>query len=194
MAYPSFPLVVASAPRCLELLKQIGLVPAVVRTQNMEALPRADDMPALFSLRRANLRALEAFRHHPNLIIFSADTIVGCGRRILSPVKTIDEAYQSLKLLSGRRHQVYTSLCLILPETGVTRHRTVKTTVTFKRLHASEIELYLESREWEDTCGYTFHGLSGRFIKRLNGSPSNLLGLPLFEAYNLLKTPLGLPG
>ncbi len=188
----AFPLVLASGPKYLPHLKKIGVTPDVVSPDPFLSSPDKLDLPVQFSLRRAGSQAMAAQSLHPNAIIFSANTVIACGRRILSPINSIFDAVPRLILLSGKRHQVYTSLCLILP-TGIKKHRTVKTVITFKKLSENELSDYAAGNEWMNTCGYDPEGFAGHFIKQINGSFSNVQGLPLFETYNLLQNPLGLP-
>lgn len=187
---PPFPFVLAGS-ECFELIKQIGIVPAIVAPQNIINFPNKKDLPASFSLKCAKDKAIAAKYPHPNTLIFAAATVFACGRRILSSVETTQEARKHLELFSGRRHQIYTSLYLITP-VDEEYSRTVKTTITFKNLSQTQIDSYLNSQEWKGTYGYNPQGIGGHFIKQINGSPSNLLGLPLFETYNLLQNPLGL--
>jgi septum formation protein len=98
----------------------------------------------------------------------------------------VDEAAACLRLLSGRAHRVYTSICLITPKDSV-RERLVETRVRFKRLSRDEFERYLASGEWRGKAGgYAIQGLAGTFVVKLVGSYSNVVGLPLYEAATLL--------
>ena len=97
------------------------------------------------------------------------------------------EAHKYLSLLSGRRHRVYTGIALITPE-GKSISRVVATTVIFKRLSAADLESYLSHDEWQGKAGaYAIQGFAARFIKGINGSYSNVVGLPLFETTNMLQ-------
>jgi len=115
-----------------------------------------------------------------------ADTVVACGRRILSKAETLEQARSFLELLSGRRHRVISGLAIVSPE-GKVYKRTVETHVTFKRLSLEDLDLYLASGEWRDKAGaYAIQGLAAKFIRAINGSYSNVVGLPLFETSQLL--------
>ena len=117
-----------------------------------------------------------------------ADTLVACGRRILMKPEDSGQARDFLYLLSGRRHRVHTGICAIGPGL-VVRERLVTTVVQFKRLSEREIEFYIDSGEWNDKSGaYAIQGRAGMFIKSINGSYSNVVGLPLYEAYTLLAS------
>ena len=98
----------------------------------------------------------------------------------------LDEAAQCLRLLSGRNHRGYTSICLVTPKESF-RQRLVETRVRFKRLSEEDIESYLASGEWRGKAGgYAAQGIAGTFIVKLVGSYSNVVGLPLYETMTLL--------
>jgi len=79
--------------------------------------------------------------------------------------------------------------CVCLAKKNLIKVKKVITKVTFKRLNMQEVEEYLLTNEWKDKAGaYAIQGYAEKFIKRINGSYSNVVGLPLFVTYNLLKT------
>src|SRR5512142_2034338 len=97
-----------------------------------------------------------------------------------------NEKAQCLRLLSGRNHRVYTSICLVTPRQSF-RQRIVESRVRFKRLSEEDIEAYLASGEWRGKAGgYAAQGIAGTFIVKLVGSYSNVVGLPLYETMQLL--------
>jgi septum formation protein len=118
--------------------------------------------------------------------ILAADTVVAAGRRILPKAEMLDEAAQCLRLLSGRNHKVYTSVCVVTPKQSF-RQRLVETRVRFKRLAADDLEAYLASGEWRGKAGgYAIQGLAGAFVVKIVGSYTNVVGLPLYETITLL--------
>jgi septum formation protein len=118
--------------------------------------------------------------------VLAADTVVLAGGRILPKAEVVDEAAACLRLLSGRAHRVYTSICLVTPKDAI-RERLVETRVRFKRLSRDEFERYLASGEWRGKAGgYAIQGLAGTFVVKLVGSYSNVVGLPLYETVALL--------
>ncbi len=118
--------------------------------------------------------------------VLSADTVVLAGGRILPKAEVVDEAAACLRLLSGRAHRVYTSVCLVTPKEAV-RERLVETRVRFKRLSRDEFERYLASGEWRGKAGgYAIQGFAGTFVVKLVGSYTNVVGLPLYETVALL--------
>ncbi|MDP1964292.1 MAG: Maf family protein, partial [Reyranella sp.] len=103
---------------------------------------------------------------------------------------TMEEASECLRVLSGRSHRVFTAVTMLTPS-GQMRKRLVETRIRFKRLSADEIEAYIASREWRDKAGgYAIQGRAARFVDFLSGSYSNVVGLPLFETVQLLKSAM----
>jgi len=188
-------LVLASAsPRRLELLRQIGIVPDRVIGATIDEMPRANELPRALAARLAREKAEAVFSASevaalkPNVIVLAADTVVACGRRVLPKAETENEARKCLALLSGRRHRVLTGLCA-LDGLGRARERVVETRVKFKRLSQAEIADYLASGEWRGKAGaYAIQGKAAAFIPWLNGSYSNVVGLPLYETAALLES------
>ena len=181
-------LVLASAsPRRVELLKQIGVVPNRIIPANIDEAPLKTETPRQLVERLSVSKALSVSKKNLGSVILGADTIVACGRRIVSKAETLEQASIFLELLSGRRHRVISGLALVSPEGDVYK-RIVETQVTFKRLSLSDLDLYLASGEWRDKAGaYAIQGLAAKFIRAINGSYSNVVGLPLFETSQLLE-------
>jgi septum formation protein len=119
--------------------------------------------------------------------VLAADTVVACGRRILPKAANGVQVHDCLSLLSGRSHQVITAVALMTPD-GVLRRRTVVTRVTFSRLDSAAIRSYVDSREGVGKAGgYAIQGRAETFVRRINGSWSNVVGLPLMETVALLR-------
>jgi len=180
-------LVLASAsPRRLDLLRQIGVVPAAVDPADIDESPLKQELPAAHAARLAAAKAAAVAARHEGCFILAADTVVAVGRRILPKAESIESAGQCLDLLSGRRHRVYGGLTIIAPD-GTTRHRLVRSDVVVKRLSAEERQTYLASGEWQGKAGgYAIQGWAARLITQIQGSYSNIVGLPLFETGALL--------
>lgn len=184
----TFPgLVLASAsPRRLELLRQIGVFPVAVDPAHLDEAPLKGELPVPHAARLAEEKARAVAPRHPGCFVLAADTVVAAGRRILPKAEDPRTARRCLDLLSGRRHRVHGGLCLMAPD-GRVVSRTVTTTVTFKRLSVSEMDSYLDSGEWEGKAGgYAIQGRAALFVRQVNGSYSNVVGLPLFETGTVL--------
>ena len=198
----------SASPRRRDLLARIGVVPDQVRGVEIDETPAKGELPhayvdrmarekaealdaALKSERRApSPRRGEGWGGGPNAteppLILTADTEVSIGRRILGKPSGEAEAVEFLLLLSGRRHRVTTALCLKLGERRWRRR--VETRVKFKRLSDAEISAYIRSGEWRGKAGgYAIQGLAGAFIPEINGSYTNVVGLPLTETAALLQ-------
>jgi septum formation protein len=186
-------LVLASgSPRRLALLNQAGIEPDSLIPCELDEIPHRGELPRALATRLARAKAnaaLEAVRIDEQLrgaFIIAGDTVVAVGRRILPKAEMLDEAAQCLRLLSGRNHRVYSSVCLVTPKEAF-RQRLVETRVRFKRLSKEDLEAYLASGEWRGKAGgYAIQGLGGSFVVKIVGSYTNVVGLPLQETIALL--------
>ena len=182
------PLILASAsPRRLDLLRQAGYAPAEVDPAEIDETPRPRELPRDYAARMAAEKAAAVAARHRDAYILAADTVVACGRRILPKPADEAEARRCLELLSGRRHRVFGGVEVLAPG-GRAARRCVVTQVAFKRLERAEIEAYLARGEWQGKAGgYAIQGAAGAFIPSINGSHSNVIGLPLAESLGLLR-------
>ncbi|MBL4907386.1 MAG: septum formation protein Maf [Sneathiella sp.] len=181
-------LVLASAsPRRQELLKQIGITADKIDPADIPEEPLKGELPNKLAGRLATEKAMAVAARNKGSFILAADTVVAVGKRALGKAGDETEAKAYLSLLSGRRHRVYTGLGLILPN-GRLLTKTVSSTVIFKPLNIHEINQYLKSGEWRGKAGaYAIQGLGSLFIRQIQGSYSNIVGLPLFELSTLLN-------
>ncbi len=182
------PLVLASAsPRRLDLLRQVGVPPDNVDPAELDETPRRGELPGAHAERLAREKARAVAPRHSGGYVLAADTVVAAGRRILPKPADAFTARRCLELLSGRRHRVYGGLCVIAPE-GREVARVVCTQVRMKRLHPCEIQAYLDSGEWDGKAGgYAIQGRAAAFVPCINGSYTNVVGLAVVEALNLLR-------
>jgi septum formation protein len=186
-------LVLASAsPRRLELLRQIGIEPDAVDPAEIDETDLKGELPPQHARRLAMSKALAVKSRHPGSFILAADTVVACGRRILPKAEDAQTARRCLRLLAGRRHRVLGGLAALAPD-GRRAERLVRSIVTFAPMPEARIEAYLESGEWSGKAGgYAIQGRAAAFVRALNGSYSNVVGLPLYETAQLLRG-LGYP-
>ncbi len=185
----NFPVLVlaSTSPRRRELLARIGLVPARIAAPEIDETPLKAELPRDYVARLAKGKAL-AVERAPDEVVLAGDTTVAVGRRILE--KPTDEAdlRRMLALLSGRRHHVYSGICVVGTD-GQARVRVIDTVVAFKALSAAEIDRYVESGEGMGKAGgYAIQGRAETFVRFLSGSHSNVVGLPLFETRALLTS------
>lgn len=199
------PLVLASAsPRRAVLLRQIGYLPDRIAPAEVDETPRRGELPRELALRLARAKADAVRPLFSDAFVVAADTVVARGRRVLPKPADVDEARECLALLSGARHRVYGGIAIASPD-GRMNLRVVVTQVTFKRLSGEELDSYLRTDEWRDKAGgYAIQGRAAAFVRQLSGSYSNVVGLALFDAAQMLAgfgyrpndsvAPQGAPG
>lgn len=175
----------SASPRRRDLLARIGVTPDHICPANIDETPAKGELPRAYSLRMGREKAMAAKAPAPCWIL-AGDTVVSAGRRILPKTEQEAEARACLELLSGRRHHVMTSVCIICPD-GKMLSALSDSIVQFKRLEQSEIEAYIDGGEWQGKAGgYAIQGFAEAFVKRLSGSHSGVMGLPLLETRNVL--------
>ncbi|HUO94513.1 MAG TPA: Maf family protein [Rhizomicrobium sp.] len=178
----------SESPRRLALLAQAGLTPDAVKAASVDETPLKGELPRAYAQRVARAKldaAANAWRDGAALFL-AADTVVACGRRILPKAETDQAVRDCLEILSGRRHQVMTAV--VVRADGAVKMRLVETRVSFKRLTDEEIAAYVRCGEGLGKAGgYAIQGRAETFVRQINGSYSNVVGLPLFETIGLLK-------
>lgn len=180
------PLILASAsPRRADILARLGVTPHSIRPAHIDETPAKGELPRPHAERLAREKAQAVAK--AGEFTLAADTVVAVGRRILPKTESGREARDCLRLMSGRRHRVYTAVCLIAPDGGVSE-RCVETQVRLKRLTEDEIDAYIASGEWKGKAGgYGIQGRAEAFVLHLSGSYSAVVGLPLYETAVLLQ-------
>jgi septum formation protein len=190
-------LVLASAsPRRQELLRNAG-IPFVVQPIDIPEVPRPAEAPRAFAERMAREKALTVFRQRPDDFVLGADTIVIVDAEILGKPRDAADAVRMLHLLSGRRHQVTTGVCLVGPqprtenrqlETGFEDVRSATTIVTVDALSDDDIRSYISTNEPMDKAGaYAIQGRASRWIPYIDGDYFNVVGLPVALVYRMLR-------
>lgn len=175
----------SSSPRRLELLGRLGVKPDRIISPDIDETPRPGELPRDYVVRMAREKAA-AITREANEILVAGDTTVAVGRRILGQAADETEQRRFLELLSGRRHHVLSSVCVI-DRAGTARTRLSDSIVRFKRFHPSEIDAYVASGEGEGKAGgYAIQGQAEALVLRISGSHSGIMGLPLYETRNLL--------
>lgn len=180
------PLVLASqSPRRRELLEQLG-IPLVVRPANTDESVRPGEAAGAYVLRvaREKARAVEG------PLVLAADTAVVLRGEVLGKPRDADDARRMLSALAGTVHEVLTAVCVrrSAGALGVELDAVVSTEVRFAPLSAAEIDWYVRTGEPLDKAGaYAIQGAGGAFVLRVDGSVSNVVGLPLAETAELLR-------
>ena len=180
-------LVLASkSPRRAEILQQAG-IPFTVRTSEVDESLLADERPDDYVQRLARMKAL-AVPAAAGEQVLGADTVVVIDGEILGKPSDEDDARRMLNLLSGRRHQVITGICL--RRDGESFTDWAETRVWFTEIGEDEIDEYVASGEPMDKAGaYAIQGLASKFIDRIEGCYFNVVGLPVALLYRLLRAP-----
>jgi septum formation protein len=190
-------LVLASAsPRRQELLRNAG-IPFVVQPTDIPEIPEEGEAPRAFAERMAREKALAVFRQRPDDLVLGADTIVVAEAQILGKPRDGVDAVRMLRLLSGRKHQVTTGVCVIgpqprtenlKPETGPEDLRSETSLVTMETLSDEDIRSYVLTGEPMDKAGaYAIQGRASRWISRIEGDYCNVVGLPVSLVYKMLR-------
>lgn len=191
-------LILASAsPRRQELLRAAGIA-ITVQPTNIPEVPLDGEAAKVFAERLAREKAWAIFKQRPTDFVLGADTVVVVEKEILGKPRNPADAERMLRLLSGRTHQVITGVCVMGPKTttpsdsktenelGDTRSET--TLVTVNPLTDDEIRAYIATGEPMDKAGgYAIQGMASRWIPRIEGDYSNVVGLPVALVYRMLK-------
>ena len=160
-------------------------MPDSVAPADIDETPLKGELPRAYAERMAREKAEAAASD--SALVLAGDTVVACGRRILPKAEDEATARKCLELLSGRRHRVLSAIALRAAD-GNIRQRLSETIVVFKRLSSEEINGYLAGGEWEGKAGgYAIQGAAEGLIKRIDGSHSGVVGMPLYETRALLK-------
>jgi septum formation protein len=187
-------LVLASAsPRRQELLRNAGIA-FTVQPADIDESPRDGESPVECARRLAREKALTVSRSHPQDWVLGADTIVVVEENILGKPRDATDAARMLRLLSGRTHEVITGVCLLGPAGElITRNRELRTAsettrVTMCEISDDEISEYIATGEPMDKAGaYAIQGMASRWIPRIEGDYSNVVGLPTALVYRMLR-------
>jgi septum formation protein len=194
-------LILASAsPRRQELLRNAGISFAV-QPADVDETPLAGEGARECAERLAREKALTVWKGRPQDVVLGADTIVVVGKEILGKPTDAEDAARMLRMISGREHDVITGVCLAGP-TGKghsvvgDRSRTDEnvaiasqtTRVTVSELSEEEIRDYVATGEPMDKAGgYAIQGMASRWIPRIEGDYSNVVGLPVAMVYRMLR-------
>lgn len=176
----------SSSPRRKELLARFGLAFDVDVPDVDESLLPGED-PRTHVGRLAAGKAEEVAGRHGEGLVIAADTVVVLDGRIIGKPRDKADARRMLGELSGRTHRVYTGVTVADASSGTGSTRVVRSSVTMSEIDPGEIARYVDTGEPLDKAGsYAVQGLGGKFVSRVEGSLSNVIGLPLDELRELL--------
>jgi septum formation protein len=180
-------IVLASAsPRRAELLRAAGFEFDVMPA-NVDESIRRGEVPLAYVSRLADAKARAVHAQVPARTVLAADTVVVIDAHILGKPIDVDDARRMLQFLSGRVHEVLTAVTVLAPDRPPVT-RADRTSVQFAHLTDREIDWYVDTREPMDKAGaYAVQGLASRFVTRIEGSYSNVVGLPISLVYQMLN-------
>ena len=180
-------LILASkSERRIKLLKDIGLEFEAVE-HNVDESFDPKQPPQTIVQKLSKRKAEGVLKEHPNATVIAADTFVVFEEKIIGKPKNEDDAFQMLKKLSGKQHEVYTGVTIINKQKSKTFYSV--SSVYMKPYNDIEIYEYIKTKEPLDKAGaYAIQGIAARFIPQIRGSYSNVVGLPLHETAQLLES------
>jgi len=174
----------SASPRRRQLLEQLGFSLEILPA-HVDETPARGEAPETYVDRVAREKAEAVAQRDPQRLVLAADTVVVAGEEILGKPGDSAQARRMLGLLSGQTHRVLTSVALAGRWRGQAR---VETRVRFRRITAAEVAWYIGTGEPMDKAGgYALQGQGAAFIDAIDGSPSNVIGLPLCETLDLLQ-------
>ncbi|MCB1603201.1 MAG: Maf family protein [Gammaproteobacteria bacterium] len=177
----------SQSPRRKQLLEQIGMVPVCMPVDIDESV-YLNEMPLEYCNRLALQKAQSGWLlSEKNLPVLGSDTVVVYDDQILGKPKNEQHAIEMLSKLSGRRHQMITAVAVVFAEKQLTEYSISE--VQFEYIKVDEIKAYVESGEPMDKAGsYGIQGHAALWIKKITGSHSGIMGLPLFETGKILRS------
>jgi len=180
-------LILASkSPRRRYLLEKAGLSFSVIPSDIDETTVPLSP-PEVYVRVLSEAKAESIAKRYPEKWVIGADTIVLKDGAVLGKPGSIDEARSMLKQLSGQTHEVFTGYSIVCKAKNRKFSETVQTEVFFKNLTHEEIEWYIHTKEPFDKAGaYAIQGLGTFLVKRINGSYTNVVGLPVCEVIEFL--------
>ncbi len=175
----------SASPRRAELLRAAG-IPFDVLAVEIDERFHPDEKPERAVVRLAEAKAMAAAAIRPDDIVLGADTTVVIRGQALAKPANAEDAARMLRMLSGRTHEVLTGICLIYG--GRRLVHVEPTRVRMAQMGESEVAWYVSTDEPYDKAGaYAVQGLASRFVEGIDGSYSNVVGLPISCVYELLK-------
>lgn len=186
------PIILASSSqRRQEIFKQLGIPYMVVMPEIKEEYPtdlEFEKIPEYLASQKikAAMKMLPQGQNVP--WIFAADTLIFKGDKVYGKPETKEQAVEFLKELQDGTHTVITAIALFNGKINYLSTRTSMNKVTFSPISDKEIEWYIETGEWHGVAGaYRIQGMASCFISHIEGTQSSIIGLPIFEFYDILK-------
>ncbi|QOV88511.1 Maf family protein [Humisphaera borealis] len=181
-------LILASgSPRRLELLREAGYAFDVHPADVDESDFPPSLSPAEIAELLANRKADTVARRFPDDLVLAADTVVALGNQMLGKPADADDARRILRSLSGTLHQVITAVVLCRASTGTRLSKTVRSSVSMREMTDQELEAYIATGLWEGKAGAYGIQDNDPFVTRIDGSLTNIVGLPMEQTRAMLS-------
>ncbi len=175
----------SGSPRRKELLNNIGLKFDVIPSNADEAIP-SSLTPAQAVEYLSKIKAADVFSSQPGCAVIGSDTVVALDKKILGKPKDEKDAFNMLKMLSGKTHSVFTGVTIMTDNETVSFYE--ETRVTFYSLTDNEINSYIATGEPMDKAGaYGIQGKGCVLVEKIDGDYFNVVGLPVSKTYRVLK-------
>lgn len=175
----------SSSPRRQELLQQLGLQFSI-HAPDIDESVWPHEVATAYVQRLAQQKAQAVLAEFPDAVVIAADTTLSLSDQIIGKPENKQHAFEIWSMLSGRSHSVLTGVCVATQ--ALIQHTVVETRVEFQRLSLDDMERYWASAEpLGKAGGYAIQGIAAQYIPRIEGSYSNVVGLPLHETVQLLK-------
>ena len=176
----------SASPQRIALLQQINMLPKEICPADIDESCYQFETPSHYVKRMALSKAIRVATQYPNENILACDTVVVVGRQILHKAKNDEEQMRVMRLVSGRANHVLSAVCLI-ERNGRKVVKLVDSRVLTKKLSEKEIRDYVATQEWVGCSGYKIEGCFAGFVRKIIGSYTGIVGLPLCETQNLLN-------
>lgn len=175
----------SSSPRRQELLAQMGLTFEVC-SPDIDETPQINEPVEHYVKRMAQEKAQVVLSAHADAIVLAADTSLSLDGQIIGKPESKQHAFEIWSMLSGRYHDVFSGICAATSQAIYSE--VVQTRVAFQTLRLSDMEYYWQTGEPLGKAGaYAIQGMAAQFIPRIEGSYTNVVGLPVYETIQLLK-------
>ena len=176
----------SASPQRRLLLEQINMCPKMIVPADIDESCLLRETPTAYVKRMALLKAKRVAELYPDENILASDTSVVVGRKILHKSANAQEQTEVMRLISGKSNRVISAVCLISKH-GKVMQRCITSRVVTKKLSEEEIKNYVATNEWVGCCGYKIEGCYAGMVRKIIGSYTGIVGLPLFETQNLLN-------
>ena len=179
----------SSSPRRIRLLENAGFKPKEIVPADIDETEKKGEHSDKYVVRVATEKAKHVANLRPGICIVAADTIIVAKGKIVRKAATEQKARANLKLISGGTHYAYTGYCII-SDKGKVISKLVKTAIKMKKFTDSEIDTLVQSKEWKNVAAYRIEGLLSALVEGIEGSYTNIIGLPIYEVSQDLKKAL----